>query len=55
VPLPRFLVDELARSVVNWPGNELAFPSPQGALLRNRNPRDAWFDDAASAGARLSA
>ncbi|SDY23584.1 Site-specific recombinase XerD [Modestobacter sp. DSM 44400] len=49
VPLPRFLVDELARSVVNRPGDELAFPSPQGAVLRNRNARYAWFDDAARA------
>src|SRR4051794_23770276 len=49
VPLPRFLVDELARSVVTRPGDELAFPSPQGAVLRNRNARYAWFDDAARA------
>jgi integrase len=49
VPLPRFLVDELARTVVNRPGDELAFPSPQGAVLRNRNARYAWFDDAARA------
>jgi hypothetical protein len=27
VPLPRFLVDELARTVVNRPAGELAFPS----------------------------
>jgi integrase len=46
VPLPRFLVDELARSVVNRPGDELAFPSPQGAVLRNRNARYGGFDDA---------
>src|SRR3954451_24857317 len=26
---------------------ELAFPSPQGAVLRNRNARSAWFDAAA--------
>jgi integrase len=49
VPLPRFLVDELARTVVNRPGDELAFPSPQGAVLRNRNARAGWFDDAARA------
>jgi integrase len=47
VPLPRLLVDELARTVVNRPGDELAFPSPQGAVLRNRNARAGWFDDAA--------
>jgi integrase len=49
VPLPRFLVDELARTVVTRPGDELAFPSPQGAVLRNRNARSAWFDAAARA------
>src|SRR3954465_15592845 len=49
VPLPRFLVDELARTVVNRPGDELAFPSPQGAVLRNRNARAGWFDEAARA------
>jgi integrase len=47
VPLPRFLVDELARTVVNRPRDELAFPSPLGAVLRNRNARAAWFDAAA--------
>jgi integrase len=49
VPLPRFLVDDLARTVVPRPANELAFPSPQGAVLRNRNARSAWFDAAARA------
>ena len=49
VPLPRFLVDELAATVVNRPGEELAFPSPQGAVLRNRNARAGWFDEAARA------
>ena len=47
VPLPRFLVDELARTVVIRPRDELAFPSPLGAVLRNRNARAAWFDAAA--------
>ena len=49
VRLPRFLVDELARTVVTRPRDELAFPSPQGAVLRNRNARSAWFDAAARA------
>ncbi|SFO30814.1 Phage integrase family protein [Geodermatophilus obscurus] len=49
MPLPRFLVDELARTVVTRPADELAFPSPQGAVLRNRNARAAWFDEAARA------
>jgi integrase len=49
VPLPRFLVDELSRTVVTRPADELAFPSPQGAVLRNRNARSAWFDAAARA------
>src|SRR5215211_5899986 len=34
VPLPRFLVDELAQTVVTRPADELPFPSPQGAVLR---------------------
>jgi integrase len=49
VPLPRFLVDELAWTVVTRPADELAFPSPKGAVLRNRNARSAWFDAAARA------
>ncbi len=49
MPLPGFLVDELARTVVKRPKDELAFPSPQGAVLRNRNARAAWFDTAAQA------
>ncbi len=49
MPLPRFLVDELARTVVTRPADELAFPSPQSAVLRNRNARSAWFDAAARA------
>jgi integrase len=49
VPLPRFLVDELTRTVVNRPPDQLAFPPPQGAVLRNRNARAAWFDAAARA------
>jgi drug/metabolite transporter (DMT)-like permease len=49
VPLPRFLADELARTVVTRPPGALAFPSPQGAVLRNRNARSAWFDAAAVA------
>ena len=49
MPLPRFLVDELARTVVTRPADGLAFPSPQGAVLRNRNARSAWFDAAARA------
>ncbi len=31
------------------PRDELAFPSPHGAVLRNRNARSAWFDAAARA------
>ena len=47
VRLPRFLVDELARTVMTRPRDEPAFPSPPGAVLRNRNARAAWFDAAA--------
>jgi hypothetical protein len=35
--------------VVIRPADELAFPSPQGTVLRNRNARAAWFDAAANA------
>ncbi len=39
----------LDQTVVTRPADELAFPSPQGAVLRNRNARSAWFDAAARA------
>ena len=35
--------------MVNRPADELALPSPQGAVLRNRNTRAGWFDAAARA------
>ena len=52
VPLPRLLVDELARTVVTRPADELAVPSPQGAVLPNRNARSSL---AIKAGANVKA
>ena len=49
VPLPRFLVDELAGALAGKARDDLVFTSPAGAVLRNRNARALWFDDAATA------
>ncbi len=49
VPLPRFLVDDLARHVVGKSASDLVFTSPDGEVMRNRNARRAWFDRAAAA------
>ena len=48
VPLPRFLVDELAAHVAGRPADALVFTTAAGAPLRNRNARRAWFDAAAA-------
>lgn len=47
VPLPRFLVDELATHLAGRPADALVFTSPAGGPLRNRNARRDWFDHAA--------
>ncbi|HET6685598.1 MAG TPA: tyrosine-type recombinase/integrase [Jiangellaceae bacterium] len=44
VPVPRFLVDDLAEHVAGKAPDELLFTSPRGALLRVRAARRAWFD-----------
>lgn len=49
VPLPGFLVDELGRAFVGRDRDDLAFPAPEGGVLRNRNARRAWFGPAAVA------
>ncbi|HKG50908.1 MAG TPA: tyrosine-type recombinase/integrase [Actinomycetales bacterium] len=46
VPLPRFLVDELARYVAGLGPDELVFRSPKDGPLRNSNFRDRFFDKA---------
>lgn len=49
VPVPAFLVDELAAHVAGLAKDDLVFTSPTGAPLRNRNARRGWFDAAATA------
>ena len=51
VPVPGFLVEAIALELASRSdtGRErLLFPSPEGAYLRNRNARRAWFDPAAA-------
>jgi integrase len=48
VPIPRSLVDELAVAVAGKDRDDLAFTSPMGGVLRNRNARALWFDKAAT-------
>jgi integrase len=50
VPLPRFLVDELAAHLAGKSSDTLVFTSPAGGPLRNRNARRDWFDAAAEQG-----
>jgi len=50
VPIPRLLVDELAVHLAGKARDDLAFTSPTGTVLRNRNARALWFDKAAAAG-----
>jgi integrase len=49
VPIPRFLATELEECLNGKGPEDLLFTSPQGAVLRNRNARSAWFDTAAAA------
>jgi integrase len=49
VPVPRFLVDDLAQQVAGKAPDELVFTSPRAALLRVRGARRAWFDRAVEA------
>ena len=46
VPIPRFLVDELARHVAGRAPDEFVFTSPRGGLLRLQNFRHTVFDRA---------
>ncbi len=46
VPLPRFLVDDLALRLAGRRPNDLVFPSPAGAVLRVQNFRRRCFDRA---------
>ena len=49
VPIPRFLVDDLAAHVAGKCPSEFVFGSPRGSVLRVRNFRRLVFDRAASA------
>ena len=49
VPIPRFLVDELAASVAGRPPDDFVFTAPQGGVLRLRNFRRVGFERAATA------
>jgi integrase len=49
VPLPRFLVDELAAHLAGRGKRDLLFTTVNGEVLRNRNARRSWFDRAAAA------
>ncbi|HET6753780.1 MAG TPA: tyrosine-type recombinase/integrase [Jiangellaceae bacterium] len=49
VPVPRFLVDELAEHVAGKAPEDLVFTSPKGAVLRVRGARRSWFDRAVEA------
>ena len=46
VPLPRFLVEDLAEHIGGKASDELVFASPKGAVLRVRGARRSWFDRA---------
>ena len=49
VPLPGFLVDELAAHLADRVKGDLVFSTVNGDVLRNRNARRSWFDGAAAA------
>ena len=47
VPIPRFLVNDLARHVAGRPADALVFTAPQGGVLRVRSFRRVALDPAA--------
>jgi integrase len=49
VPIPAFLIDDLASLVEGRDRDELVFTGARGAPLRNRNARRSWFNQAATA------
>lgn len=49
VPIPGPLVDEIGDMVAGRPPDALAFTAERGGVLRVRNMRRAWFDDAVKA------
>lgn len=54
VPIPRFLIDDLAIALAGTTRDDLAFPGSKGGVLRNRTARRSWFDRAATASAGLA-
>ena len=48
VPIPAFVLDDLARHMAGKSAGELVFTAPDGGVMRNRNARRAWFDRAAA-------
>jgi integrase len=48
VPVPSFLMVELARHVKGREPDDLVFTAPLGGVLRNRTARRDWFDGAAA-------
>ena len=48
VPLPRFLVEDLAVHLAGLDPDALVFPSTAGTALRVSNARRSWFDRAAA-------
>ncbi len=49
VPLPRFPADELTPHLAGRDTSDLVFTSTRGEVLRNRNARRVWFDNATAA------
>ncbi len=49
VPIPRFMIDDLASLAAGRGENDFVFSSPRGDVLRNRNFRRAGFEPAVAA------
>lgn len=49
VPVPTFVMEEVEALIEGKDGTDLVFGSPDGHVLRVRNMRRSWFDDAARA------
>lgn len=49
VPVPMFVMEEIETLIEGKDGTDLVFASPDGHVLRVRNMRRSWFDDAAQA------
>ncbi|MEY9260412.1 integrase [Brevibacterium epidermidis] len=48
VPVPSFLMELLQDKIASRDQDDLVFTSPRGAVLRGRNERRRWFDQAAA-------